>query len=178
MQELDLCANSEPVIRCRIVCLCSNCRSVLSDFLSREQDDLNEGQTWLWETWISVGAMEQEVSGLQQAPPVGHRNTQACSDNQRYVCGTFRIGTARSGRTLRDERRHHFDPGLDFLKFLEDAMASSPADTAKVAVIVGSSCQNSIKRQPTALIPLPHLIPHQDARTARSVTTCALAVRS
>ena len=63
MQELDLCAYGEPVLPCRIVCLCSNCRSVLADFLSREQDDLNEGQTWLWEAWMSVGAMEQEVSG-------------------------------------------------------------------------------------------------------------------
>ena len=65
MQELDLCAHGEPVLQCRIVCLCSNCRSVLADFLSREQGDLNEGQTWLWEAWISVGALEQEVSDLQ-----------------------------------------------------------------------------------------------------------------
>ena len=148
MQELDLCAQGEPVLQCRIVCLCSNCRSVLADFLSREQGDLNEGQTSLWEAWMSVGAIEQEVSGLPQALPVGHRNTQACGDNQRYGCGTFGIGTTRSGRTPRGERRHHFDSGLDFLKFFEDTMASSPADTAKVAVIVGSNCQDSIKRNP------------------------------
>jgi len=42
--SLDLCAYAGPVLQCRIVCLCPNCRSLLAEHLPRERDDLNDGQ--------------------------------------------------------------------------------------------------------------------------------------
>jgi hypothetical protein len=72
---------------------------VLADFLSREQGDLNEGQTWLWEAWMSVGAMEQEVSGLQQP----HQSVTATLKPAVTMRDTV-VGPSESGRIGADGR--------------------------------------------------------------------------